>query len=44
MTPSLGRKVEAGEKREFGYAKIQARHHSKILEGLQDRIGDAGNG
>ncbi|MEQ6291711.1 glutamine-hydrolyzing GMP synthase [Vogesella sp. GCM10023246] len=44
MAQSLGGKVEAGDKREFGYAEIQARHHSKILEGLQDRIDDAGNG
>ncbi|HJU49768.1 MAG TPA: glutamine-hydrolyzing GMP synthase [Pseudogulbenkiania sp.] len=44
MAQTLGGKVEAGEKREFGYAQIQARHHSKILEGLQDRIDDAGNG
>lgn len=44
MAQTLGGKVEAGDKREFGYAEIQARHHSKILEGLQDRIDDAGNG
>ncbi len=44
MAQSLGGKVEAGDKREFGYAQIQARHHSKILEGLQDRVDDAGNG
>jgi GMP synthase (glutamine-hydrolysing) len=28
MAQSLGGKVEAGDKREFGYAQIQARHHS----------------
>lgn len=44
MAQSLGGKVEAGDTREFGYAEIQARHHSKILEGLQDRMDDAGNG
>lgn len=44
MAQSLGGKVEAGDKREFGYAEIQARHHSKLLEGLQDRVDDAGNG
>ncbi|GGX76798.1 glutamine-hydrolyzing GMP synthase [Vogesella alkaliphila] len=44
MAQSLGGKVEAGDTREFGYAEIQARHHSKILEGLQDRVDDAGNG
>ena len=44
MAQSLGGKVEAGDTREFGYAEIRARHHSKILEGLQDRVDDAGNG
>nr|WP_294864296.1 glutamine-hydrolyzing GMP synthase [uncultured Pseudogulbenkiania sp.] len=44
MAQTLGGKVEAGDKREFGYAEIKARHHSKIFEGLQDRIDDAGNG
>ncbi|MDC7715543.1 glutamine-hydrolyzing GMP synthase [Vogesella sp. LYT5W] len=44
MAQTLGGKVEAGDTREFGYAEIQARHHSKILEGLQDRVDDAGNG
>ncbi|WP_148282936.1 glutamine-hydrolyzing GMP synthase [Pseudogulbenkiania sp. NH8B] len=44
MAQTLGGKVEAGDKREFGYAEIKARHHSKVFEGLQDRIDDAGNG
>ncbi|MGL6047085.1 MAG: glutamine-hydrolyzing GMP synthase, partial [Vogesella sp.] len=44
MAQTLGGKVEAGDKREFGYAQIQARHHSKLLEGLQDHVDDAGNG
>ncbi|WP_028454352.1 glutamine-hydrolyzing GMP synthase [Chitinilyticum litopenaei] len=44
MAQTLGGKVESGDKREFGYAEIKARHHSKLFEGLQDRIDDAGNG
>ncbi|MBV1777263.1 glutamine-hydrolyzing GMP synthase [Burkholderiaceae bacterium DAT-1] len=43
MAQSLGGKVEAGEKREFGYAAIQARHHSKLFEGLSDHVDAAGN-
>jgi GMP synthase (glutamine-hydrolysing) len=42
MAQALGGRVEAGEKREFGYAEIRARHHSKLLEGLSDRLDDAG--
>ena len=44
MAQTFGGKVEAGDKREFGYAQIKARHHSKLLEGLQDQVDDAGNG
>lgn len=44
MAQTLGGKVESGDKREFGYAEIQARHHSKLFEGLQDRVDAAGNG
>ncbi|MFC4158229.1 glutamine-hydrolyzing GMP synthase [Chitinimonas lacunae] len=44
MAQALGGRVEAGAKREFGYAEIKARHHSKLFEGLSDRIDDAGNG
>ncbi len=44
MAQILGGKVEAGTVREFGYAEIRARGHSKLLEGLQDRTNDAGHG
>ncbi|MEI4927070.1 GMP synthase (glutamine-hydrolyzing), partial [Klebsiella pneumoniae] len=44
MAQSLGGKVDAGHMREFGYAEIRARGHSKLLEGLQDRANDAGHG
>ncbi|MCG9082527.1 glutamine-hydrolyzing GMP synthase [Laribacter hongkongensis] len=44
MAHTLGGTVEAGDQREFGYAEIRARNHSKLLEGLQDRSNDAGHG
>ena len=44
MAQTLGGKVEPGSVREFGYAEIRARGHSKLLEGLQDRSNDAGHG
>ncbi|MBP8813076.1 glutamine-hydrolyzing GMP synthase [Laribacter hongkongensis] len=44
MAHTLGGAVEAGDQREFGYAEIRARNHSKLLEGLQDRSNDAGHG
>lgn len=44
MAQTLGGKVESGDTREFGYAQIRARHHSKLLEGLQDSITPAGEG
>ncbi|MBV8467564.1 MAG: glutamine-hydrolyzing GMP synthase [Burkholderiales bacterium] len=44
MAQVLGGKVEAGKVREFGYAEICARGHSKLLEGMRDRTNDAGDG
>ena len=37
MAEQLGGKVESSHKREFGYAEMRARGHSKLFEGLQDR-------
>ncbi len=34
----LGGRVENARVREFGYAEIRARGHSKLLEGIQDRV------
>ena len=31
MAQQLGGKVESGTKREFGYAEVRARNHSKLL-------------
>ncbi|MDF0604900.1 glutamine-hydrolyzing GMP synthase [Neisseriaceae bacterium TC5R-5] len=43
MAHHLGGTVSAGDQGEFGYAQIQAKHHSKLLEGLHDAQDDAGN-
>jgi GMP synthase (glutamine-hydrolysing) len=44
MAAQLGGKVEPGQVREFGYAEVRARGHSKLLEGIQDRQGPRGEG
>ena len=44
MAQQLGGKVESSSKREFGYAEIRARGHSKLFNGIQDRINDQGHG
>jgi GMP synthase (glutamine-hydrolysing) len=38
MAAQLGGRVENARVREFGYAEVRARGHSKLLEGIQDRI------
>jgi len=38
MAAQLGGQVENSRVREFGYAEIRARGHSKLLDGIQDRI------
>jgi GMP synthase (glutamine-hydrolysing) len=38
MAAQLGGQVENSRTREFGYAEVRARGHSKLLEGIQDRI------
>ena len=37
MAAQLGGEVENGKVREFGYAEVRARGHSRLLEGIQDR-------
>ena len=44
MAQQLGGKVEAGKLREFGYAEVRARGHTKLLDGLQDSRGPGGEG
>jgi GMP synthase (glutamine-hydrolysing) len=36
MTVQQGGRVEASAKREFGYAQVRARGHTKLLEGIED--------
>jgi len=44
MAEQLGGKVESSGQREFGYAEIRARGHSKLFSGIQDRSNDEGHG
>ncbi|MBE5692213.1 MAG: glutamine-hydrolyzing GMP synthase [Sutterella sp.] len=44
MAQQLGGKVESGTKREFGYAEVRARNHTKLLEGIQDFRTESGEG
>ena len=37
MAQQLGGKVEAGTKREFGFAEVRARGHSALFKDIQDR-------
>ena len=36
MTAQLGGQVEASPQREFGYAEVRARGHTKLLDGIED--------
>jgi GMP synthase (glutamine-hydrolysing) len=44
MAQQLGGKVELGRVREFGYAEVRARGHTRLLEGLEDAKGPNGEG
>jgi GMP synthase (glutamine-hydrolysing) len=44
MAAQLGGAVEPGKVREFGFAEVRARGHSKLLEGIEDRKGSNGEG
>ncbi len=44
MAQQLGGRVEAGTKREFGYAEIRARGHSALFKDIQDRTNADGHG
>jgi len=44
MAAQLGGAVENGLVREFGYAEIRARGHSKLFRDIQDRGNEAGHG
>jgi GMP synthase (glutamine-hydrolysing) len=42
MAAQLGGSVEAGKVREFGYAQVRVRGHSRLLEAIQDRVNERG--
>lgn len=44
MAAQLGGKVENGLVREFGYAEVRVRGHSKLLNGIQDSVNAEGHG
>ena len=44
MAQQLGGKVEGSSHREFGFAEIRARGHSKLFNGLQDKTNAEGHG
>ena len=44
MAVQLGGQVEASKHREFGYAEVRARGHTRLFAGLEDFATDAGHG
>jgi GMP synthase (glutamine-hydrolysing) len=44
MAQQLGGRVAAGKVREFGYAELRARGHTRLLEGIQDFATPQGHG
>jgi GMP synthase (glutamine-hydrolysing) len=44
IAEALGGAVEGGHKREFGYAELRARGHTKLLEGISDHTTADGHG
>lgn len=44
MAEQLGGKVESSDHREFGYAQIRARGHSKLLSEIEDHVSAEGYG
>jgi GMP synthase (glutamine-hydrolysing) len=44
MAVQLGGAVEPGAIKEFGYAEIRAHGHSRVLDGIEDRVNAEGHG
>ncbi|MEK9777319.1 MAG: glutamine-hydrolyzing GMP synthase, partial [Quisquiliibacterium sp.] len=44
MAEQLGGSVETGHLREFGHAKVRARGHTRLLEGIEDERNSQGHG
>jgi GMP synthase (glutamine-hydrolysing) len=43
MAAQLGGKVAASDHREFGYAQVRARHHSRLLKEIEDHVNEQGH-
>jgi GMP synthase (glutamine-hydrolysing) len=44
MAEQLGGRVESTERREFGYAQVRARGHSRLLKDIEDHTSEEGYG
>ena len=44
MAAQLGGEVETSAHREFGYAQVRARGHSRLLAGIEDEVNSEGHG
>ena len=44
MAAQLGGEVENSDHREFGYAQVRARNHSKFLADIEDHVNEEGHG
>ena len=44
MAAQLGGEVETSDQREFGYAQVRARGHSRLLSGIEDEVNADGHG
>ena len=44
MAQQLGGRVEAGKVREFGFAEVRARGHTRLLDGIEDSRNAEGHG
>jgi len=43
MAAQLGGKVASSAHREFGYAQVRARHHSRLLKEIEDHVNEQGH-
>ena len=44
MAAQLGGEVETSDHREFGFAQVRARGHSRLLAGIEDQVNPEGHG
>ena len=43
MAAQLGGRVASSDHREFGYAQVRARKHSRLLSGIEDHVNESGH-